>query len=210
LKKVLGFLVKSIIAGIFIAVGGTAFLSLDNKVLGAVFFSIGLFAIVTCGLNLYTGKVGYIFDNKPVYLIEVCAALVGNFIGTNLVGFALRFTRIYDALHEKAIAVCSAKLDDSVGSILILSILCGMLMYFAVNGHKTLDNPLGKYLSVFLGVIVFILCGFEHSIANMYYFSVAGWSLKAFGYLGIMVIGNALGGVLIPLCMKIVRKTEGK
>jgi len=69
-----------------------------------------------------------------------------------------------------------------------------------------IPDPVGKYLAVFLGVIVFILCGFEHSIANMYYFAVAGWTLKALGYLGLMILGNAVGGVCIPLCVKLVKK----
>ena len=208
MKDVFKFLIKSILAGIMIAVGGTVFLSLESKVLGAVFFSIGLFMIVTCGFNLYTGKVGYIFDNKPRYLIEVGVTVVGNFIGTNLVGYALRLTRIYGAVSEKAAAICQTKLSDSVISILVLSCLCGMLMYLAVNGYKAVNDPVGKYLSVFLGVIVFILCGFEHSIANMFYFSVAGWSPKAFGYLTLMIVGNAIGGVFIPLCTKAVKALE--
>ena len=207
MKKVLTFFIKSILAGIMIAVGGTVFLSLDNKVLGAVFFSIGLFMIVTGGLNLYTGKVGYIFDNKPSYLIEVLTTVVGNFVGTLAVGVLLRFTRIYDAISTKAAGMCQTKLNDNVISILFLSLMCGMLMYLAVNGYKVISDPVGKYAAVFLGVVVFILCGFEHSIANMYYFSVSRtWSPKAFGYMGLMILGNACGGVLIPLCLKAVKK----
>lgn len=209
MKKVTQYLIKSILAGIMIAVGGTVFLSLENKVLGASFFSIGLFMIVMRELNLYTGKVGYIVENKPEYLIEVFTTLIGNFIGTFLVGTILRFTRIYDAISLKAQGMCQTKLDDSIISIIILSILCGMLMYLAVNGYKIMKDPIGKYLSVFLAVVVFILCGFEHSIANMYYFSVAGMlSIKAFGYLGLMILGNAMGGVIFPLCQKGINKLE--
>ena len=83
-------------------------------------------------------------------------------------------------------------------------------MYLAVNGYRDGKDNVHKYASVFLSVIVFILCSFEHSIANMYYFSVAGWSLKAFGYLGIMIIGNGVGGVFVPLGEKIIKKCEAK
>ena len=72
---------------------------------------------------------------------------------------------------------------------------------------KEIKDDFGKYASIFLCVIVFILCGFEHSIANMYYFSIAGlWGSKAFLYLLIMVLGNTVGGVFIPLCDKIKSK----
>ena len=48
--------------------------------------------------------------------------------------------------------------------------------------------------------MVFILCGFEHCVANMYYFSVAGmWSGKALVYLLVMTLGNSVGGILFPL-----------
>ena len=210
MKKIIQYLIKSILAGMMIAIGGTIFLSLENKVLGASFFGIGLFMIVTRGLNLYTGKVGYIFDNKPAYLIEVFVTVIGNFIGTFLIGFILRFTRLFETINTKAVGMCDIKLNDSVLSIFILSILCGMLMYLAVNGYRDGKDNVHKYASVFLAVIVFILCGFEHSIANMYYFTVAGWSLKAFGYLAVMIIGNGIGGVIVPLCDKLVKKLQEK
>ena len=208
MRKVLSYLVKSILAGIMIGIGGTIFLSLDNKVIGASLFAIGLFMIVINGFNLYTGKVGYIFDNKPKYLVEVLVTIIGNFIGTFMVGFMLKYTRVYTALHEKALTMCNVKLNDSIFSILILSMLCGMLMYLAVNGYKVMKDNFAKYASVFLCVIVFILCSFEHSIANMYYFSVAGWTLKSFEYLLIMIVGNGIGGVFVPLMTKLKNYLE--
>lgn len=208
MKQIFLFLVKSFLAGIMIAVGGTIFLSLENKIIGASLFAIGLFMIVINGFNLYTGKVGYIFDNKPKYLIEVLVTILGNFIGTFMIGFLLRFTRIYETIHIKAKSICSIKLNDSIISILILSILCGMLMYLAVNGYKVMKDTFARYACVFLCVIVFILCSFEHSIANMYYFAVAGYSLKAFYYLGLMILGNGIGGVFIPLMTKLKNYLE--
>lgn len=204
MKKIFSLLIKSVLAGIMIAVGGTVFLSVDNKVIGAIFFAIGLFMIVVRSFNLYTGKVGYIFDNGPKYLIEVLIAIIGNFIGTFLVGFILKFTRIYNEINIKAINLVNVKLCDNILSIFVLSVMCGLLMFLAVDGYKTINDSLGKYLAVFLGVIVFILCGFEHSIANMYYFSVANvWNTQVFGYLGIMILGNAIGGNIIPIFNKL-------
>ena len=210
MKNIIIFLIKSIMAGMMIAIGGTVFLMSDNKVIGASFFTIGLFMIVTRGLNLYTGKVGYIFENNPKYLIEVLVTIIGNFIGTFLVGFILKFTRIFETINAKAISICDAKLNDNIISIIFLSIMCGMLMYLAVNGFRDGKDNVAKYASVFLSVIVFILCGFEHSIANMYYFTVAGWSLHAFGYLGLMVLGNGIGGVIVPLTEKLRKKLGEK
>lgn len=190
-----------------IAIGGTVFLSIENKVIGASLFSIGLFGVLIYNLNLYTGKIGYLITNFNLkYIKELIITLIGNFIGACSVGFILRYTRIYDKIYEKSLILANTKLNDNILSIFILSIFCGLLMYFAVNGFKK-QTDFGKYLVVYLGVAVFILCGFEHCIANMYYFSVADiWSLKTLGYTGIMVLGNSIGSFIIPLCNLVIKE----
>lgn len=199
-------LFKSFLAGIMIAIGGTVFLSIENKVIGASLFSIGLFGVLIYNLNLYTGKIGYLITNFNLkYIKELIITLIGNFIGACSVGFILRYTRIYDKIYEKSLTLANTKLNDNILSIFILSIFCGILMYYAVNGFKK-QTDFGKYLVVYLGVAVFILCGFEHCIANMYYFSVADiWSLKTLGYTGIMVLGNSIGSFIIPLCNLVIK-----
>ena len=93
--------------------------------------------------------------------------------------------------------LCRDKLEDSVVSIFLLAVFCNILIYIAVEGFRRNPHELGKYLSLFFGVAVFILCGFEHCIANMYYFSIAGlWDGKALLYLLVMTFGNAIGGIL--------------
>lgn len=201
-------LIKGILAGIMIGIGGCVNLSLNNKVLGAVFFGIGLFVIVTRQLNLFTGKIGYVVNNDLSYLKEVIFTLFGNFIGTFLIAKALKYTRISNLIITKATNLSNIKLSDNLVSIFILSVLCGILMFIAVDGYKNMKDEIAKYLSVFLCVIVFILSGFEHSIANMYYFAMAKvniWSFKVALYLFVMILGNTCGGILIPLCEKLLK-----
>lgn len=207
MKYNIEILIKSILAGIMIGIGGTIYLSLDNKIVGSILFAIGLFIIVVYSFNLYTGKIGYLINNfNKKYIRELIITLMGNFIGTFFVGFILKYTRIYTMISEKAKTLADIKLNDTLISILILSLFCGILMYLAVNTYKEVKDT-GKYLAVFLGVIVFILCGFEHCIANMYYFSVSStWSLNTLLYLLAMILGNSLGGILIPLCNKVIKK----
>lgn len=207
MKYNIEILIKSILAGIMIGIGGTIYLSLDNKIVGSILFAIGLFIIVVYSFNLYTGKIGYLINNfNKKYIRELIITLIGNFIGAFFVGFILKYTRIYNMISEKAKTLADIKLNDTLISILILSLFCGILMYLAVNTYKEVKD-IGKYLAVFLGVIVFILCGFEHCIANMYYFSVSStWSLNTLLYLLVMILGNSLGGILIPLCNKVIKK----
>jgi len=197
--KCVNYLIKGVFAGFLIGIGGTAYLAVSSSYMGAFLFSIGLLMICIYGMNLYTGKIGYIIVEKINYIYELILTLLGNFIGTYIAGFLIRNTR-FVSYQNKAISLSEIKLNDNYLSIFILSIFCGMLMYIAVNNYKKLDNSLGKYLSIILCVMVFILCGFEHCVANMYYFSVANvWSLQAFVMLGIMVLGNSLGSIVISL-----------
>lgn len=191
---------KAVLAGVCIALGGIVYLSVENKIIGSLLFTIGLYAIVLNGLFLYTGKIGYLVveQNKKEYLKILLTTWIGNLVGTGIGALAVLQTRI-SGIAENVDAICANKLVDSPVSIFILAVFCGMLMYIAVDGFKEKGNP----LILFMGVSVFILSGFEHCIANMFYFSLAGvWSVKAFLYLLIMTAGNSIGGILIPLIKK--------
>ena len=64
--------------------------------------------------------------------------------------------------------------------------------------QQNYKNEIGKYVGIFMCVTVFILCGFEHCVANMFYFSVASaWTWKTLLYVLIMVLGNSVGSIII-------------
>ena len=202
MKKYLQILLKSILAGLMIVIGGTVNLSLGG-IAGSILFAIGLFMIVVNGYNLYTGKIGYLFNNGWKFIIELILTLFGNLMGTIGGGYLLLLTRVGGKLQTIANTICETKLNDTWYSILILSIFCGMLMYLAVNLYKELKD-VGKYIAVFICVSVFILCGFEHCVANMYYFSVANmWSWNTILYLLIMILGNSIGSLIIAIGNKL-------
>ena len=181
-----------------IGVGAIAFLSVSDKVLGSFLFSIGLLTVCMYGMNLYTGKIGYIINNKVSYLKEVLLGLLGNLIGSLLVGNLALLTRNGAAISTKANDMCAIKLGDSLLSIFMLSAFCELLIHIAVNNYKKINTEIGKYAGIFMCVMVFILCGFEHSIANMTYITIAGvWSLKALLYELVMILGNAAGALFI-------------
>jgi len=74
------------------------------------------------------------------------------------------------------------------------------MMYIAVNNFKHAKDLISKYIGIFMCVMVFILCGFEHCVANMFYFSLANvWNADVFLYLIIMVLGNSLGSIVIAM-----------
>lgn len=203
MKKVF---ISAILAGCAIGFGGTVFLSVENKVLGSMFFTVGLFIVCTMKLHLYTGKVCYIFQNDKKYLLSIPVIWLGNLVGTSVVAAMVRLSRIA-TISERAMSMCEVKLADNLVSIFLLSMLCNIFIYIGVDGYNNNPHEIGKYLSLFFGVMVFILCGFEHCVANMFYFSVAGaWSLKTVLYLLVMTLGNAAGGVIFPLVRNYLSK----
>ena len=180
-----------------ISIAGMTYLSISNHVIGSLLFSIGLLVICMYGMNLYTGKIGYVLINKKDYIYELILTLFGNFVGTFLSAKLILLTR-FSSASETASKIVSLKLGDNMLSIFILSMFCGILMYIAVNNYKKLNTDIGKYGCIFLCVMTFILCGFEHCVANMYYFSMASaWSLKSLCYMFIMILGNSIGSILI-------------
>lgn len=199
LKKNINILFKGIYAGMMIGIGGTVYLSISNSIIGAIFFSVGLLTICIYKMNLYTGMIGYIIENKLNYIVTLLLTLIGNFIGTMITSLLVLNTRIAN-LSVRAKEISSIKINDNYLSIFILSIFCGMLMYIAVNTFKKEKDSIVRYLAIFICVIVFILSGFEHCIANMYYISLAKlWSLKAVLSMLIMVLGNSVGSIFIAI-----------
>ena len=204
ITKHLDILLRSLLAGIMIGIGGIIYLSCDNKYIGSFLFGLGLFTILTFGFNLYTGKIGYAVGNKPSYIIDLIFIWLGNLIGTMIVGLSVQLTRVEGSLTEKAHLLCEIKLNDNLISIFVLSVFCGLLMFIAADGYKNLTNQAAQVVVVFLPVMVFILSGFEHCVANMFYFTAGNmWNVKSVVWLLTMTAGNSVGGMLIPMVRKI-------
>lgn len=198
-KSYLNTLVLAIVAGLAIGVGGCTFLTLENKLLGTFMFTAGLCTICFHGLNLFTGKMGYVVNEKPAYIIDLLIIWIGNLIGTYIMAECVLHTRV-SGNFEIAKSMCETKMNDSYSSLFILAIFCGFLMFVAVDGYKQSKNA----VILFMCVAAFIFCGFEHCIADMFYFSIArAWSAEACLRIIVITFGNVLGGVIIPLARKL-------
>lgn len=199
MKRYFKIFFLAILAGFCIGIGGTVYLSLENKIVGSLLFACGLYAICTQGLYLFTGKVGYIVNRDVKYIIDVLITWLGNLIGTGLCAGAVLISRIGLKIYMMASEVSLIKFNDNYLSLFSLGIMCGLLMYIAVDGYKKTNNP----LILFVPVSVFILCGFEHCIADMFYFWASGvMNIKAIVVLLIITLGNSIGGILIALVQK--------
>jgi len=199
--------IKAILAGIAIGIGGMAFISVRGGALGAFLFSIGLLSVFIGDFYLFTGKVSSIVRRQQIPWILMI--LFGNFFGATLMGILYRLIASPDSI-EFAVDICNAKLLEG-WRVIPLGALCNMLIYIAtlfydVPAEKQMRSVVGMRINlenpipVILCVMVFILSGFEHSIANMFYFAAASSSLRGLDvlqYLGLNILGNAIGGILI-------------
>ena len=198
-----------ILSGLLISIGGAVFLSCMGdglpygKYIGAFFFSTALLCICIKGYSLYTGKIGYILSKHSKEDLSVLLlGLLGNALGTIACGYLLAVT--FPALKETAFELCKLKLAQGYGFGLLRACFCGVLVYLAVDIYRNEKSVLG----IIFCIPVFILSGYEHSIADIFYFAASGIaSIEAFGYLVMILLGNSIGALVIP-ALKSFRKTE--
>lgn len=201
-------LFSGLCAGVMIGVGGTVYLACESKVVGSLLFCIGLVTVCTYGLKLFTGAIGYLLTDgtKPLgtRLAQATAIWLGNLCGTWLTAQAVLLSR--PVLAEKAGAVAVAKLALAPGQVFILAVFCGMLMYLGVDIYRNQQGT-HRLVGIFLAVPVFILAGFEHSIANMYYLKLGMGTLlhgQTMVLLLVATLGNSLGAALFAGAQKIL------
>jgi nitrite transporter NirC len=190
---------KAIMAGVYIGLAGLIYLSLENKLIGALLFSFGLLVVVTRGYYLYTGKVGYLLPYQKGYLYVLLKTILGNLIGIAVVAFLFRVTGI-NSIVEEASDLYQFKLSYLWYETLALAFFCGMMMYIAVDSFVKVKHDFAKVLILVFAVMIFILSKFEHSVANMLYLFLSdSYSIKSILYLILMIIGNGLGAVTLNL-----------
>ena len=193
-------IIDGVLAGILIALGGAVYLACVNtetpysRYIGAFLFSLALVCICMRGYSLYTGKIGLLYEKhtkEDISVLLLC--LLGNLIGTLLCGYLLAF--MLPSLKETALNLCTGKLEQGYGFGFLRAVFCGILVYLSVDIYRNNKSTLG----ILLCIPAFILSGFEHSIADMFYFAASGIvSVEAFLYLLMILLGNSVGGLLIP------------
>jgi nitrite transporter NirC len=183
-------LIKGVYAGFMIGIGGMVYLSAESKTVGSLLFSFGLLTIVTQGFFLYTGKIGFVKSVKE--LPDMGIIILGNYAGTYVAALLARLANV----NISTVQLAEKKLAATVPSVFFLSVLCGIMMYLAIDNYNKSKN----IVFIIAPVMIFILSGFEHSVANMFYFHLAGaYSLRAFAYLLVMAAGNGIGAKIFSL-----------
>ena len=185
MKKKLNLVTKAMGASLLIALGDIALLKLGNPI-GPVIFALGLLGVCYMGLNLFTGKCGFLFKDKMSFN-DLMMILLVNLVTGYLIGY------IYNYCDSAVVANALSRVNgyEMSFAFFIKSVLCGVVMYIAVYLYRK-NTPLG----IIYGIPLFIFCAFQHCIANIITLGVAhtfSWTIV------LCIIGNFLGSLLMWL-----------
>lgn len=209
-------LLMSIMAGMYIALGAQGFIVTYNNVfIRAGVFPVGLMLIVLVGGELFTGNCLMTFAllQKKIkftcYIKILLQVLVGNLIGGLAVAGLLYYGGIYNdpVMSELIVKIADVKLSLTFMQILSRGILCNILVSLGVWFATTSKDTTGKILGCWFPVMLFVLCGYEHVVANMFYLPMASIFDSSITLTDIILknfipaaIGNYIGGgLLVPL-----------
>lgn len=224
---VLEMLILSFLAGMFIALGAavtnTAGHSIGNvsaiRILSGLLFPGGLTLVVLMGGELFTGNCLMCISvlekqaKLPGVLKNWAAVYVGNLAGSLFTAFAcakfgqMNYSGGGLAVFTMTLAVskCSLPFENAF----VLGVFCNILVCFAVLAAMSAKDTAGKVIGLFFPICFFAICGFEHSIANMYYIPAgifassvpeyAAQALEAGVDLSVLTWGNFFLKNLIPV-----------
>ena len=225
------------LAGMYIAIAGVAATICNNsfsKLVGSLVFPAGLAMILVAGAELFTGDCLMIIScvEKKISAGKLAVSLLtvylGNFAGSLFVTAMAVCGGTLDGCAEAVVATASAKVGMSFSAAFIRGVMCNIIVCVAVWMAFAAKTASGKIICSYMPIMVFVMCGFEHCVANMFYIpagilEAARNGLEA-GTLGIgsmftgnlipVTAGNIVGGFLVAMiywCIYLKgRKTEGK
>ena len=205
-KRFIAEILNGFLAILSVGIGCIVFLSCDNVYVGAILFSVALLTVCIMKFSLFTGKIGYIVENfNKEHMLLCVACLIGNVLGSLLLGTIAKIGM--PLLELKASALVATKLTQTPIQTIIRAFLCGVIIHVAVHMYNHKDSLAG----IILGIPTFILSGFEHSIADMFYMVLASsFTLESALFIFFVLIGNSLGGIITPLIEKLVQKLHPK
>lgn len=219
LKRIIENLVLGIAAGLAIAFGSAAYIACSyygSAIAGSIFFSCGLLLVCAFGFKLYTGKIGKVFEHKRVFLLDLLIMYFGNFVGAIGCGLLSYLTipneKYANLINDIAISkmVSIGNIGNEWYKVLILAFFCGLLVYLGVEIFMKAEHGITKVVGLVLCVAVFVICGYSHCIANMYYLSVSNFIFlyPAESFLGLLIstIGNSIGAIFIWLIIYLSQK----
>lgn len=221
---ILKMLILGIFAGAFVGFGAHADIIMIQtmsktmdigfaKFMGAAVFPVGIIFVVVAGAELFTGNCLIslsVFSKKETMknmLKNWTFVYIGNFIGSIVLAYMLAKSGLYGGdAAVKAIAIAEGKAHMAISPAIIRGIMCNVMVVLAVWMQVGAKDISGKIFIMWFPVMTFVLSGFEHCIANMYFIPLGKflgaeltWAEMWLNNLIPVTIGNIIGGaVIIP------------
>ncbi len=207
----------AILAGMFIAaagVGAAIGAAAVGKLAAACIFPAGLAMVILAGSELFTGNCMMVIAvaerrlTVKKLLLSWLIVYAGNFVGGVIVSALAVYGGTFAAYYDSLIATAVAKTSLSFGEAFFRGIMCNILVCLGVWMAFASKDAGGKVICLFFPIMVFVLCGYEHCIANMFYvpgglFCCARYGIAAEGLswgaffvknLLPVTLGNIVGG----------------
>lgn len=180
--------INAISAAMMISIASYCNLICGNKYVGAVLFAFGLIAVCRYSMSLFTGMAGYIVKKNALEFTVVTAVNCVFAFGFGVLG------SFNPAVREKAAEVCTGKLSNNLLWLFVSAIFCGILIYLGVDIFK----KHGTYIGIIFSIPVFVLCGFDHTVADLFYYGAAGnYNAADLLVLPVLIAGNIVGSSII-------------
>lgn len=209
-----------ILAGLFIGFGGLGNIIISQtlgnidvglaKFAGAAVFPVGLMLVVIAGAELFTGNnlMTLSFMEKKITLSQMFRnwgiVWIANLVGSLLLVLIVFYGGVLSGdAATKSIAIAEAKASIDITTLIFRAILCNTLVVLAVWMATSAQDIISKIFACWFPIMLFVLCGFEHSVANMYFIPM-GMILGAKVTMAQLIknlvfvsIGNMIGGAII-------------
>lgn len=210
-----------ILAGFYIGLGGHVFLVAMQqgmgRVVGGLVFSSGLVMVVIAGAELFTGNI-ILIVSAMTGVISVrrmlrnwAAVYAGNFLGAYVLALLVGASGLLGTpaalspVGELAAKIAATKLATPFGQAFVLGVLCNICVLLALIMATLARDVVSKICCIAIPIMIFVACGFEHCIANMYLIPVGlvaqgvpgGWNWAMWGNFIPVTLGNIVGGVAI-------------
>ena len=228
--KTLRLLIWALLAGAYIAFGAQASQMVSfnlladpdslgmGRLVSAAVFPVGLMMVVLCGAELFTGNclmiIG-VLDRKiriSGMLRNWVLVYLGNFLGALLVVALMKSTGLWKTgsglLGASVIKTAQAKVQLSFGQAFVRGILCNWLVCLAVWMSTGARETVSKIFAIWFCIGLFVISGFEHSIANMYFIPAgiaaaadSGLAQLAGCDVSVLTAGNFLVKNLLPVTL---------
>ena len=228
-------ILKSLAAGLFIGIGGFIFLltkwgftelstrtnSSKNVIeignfISSAMFSIGLILVCVFKMLLYTGKIGLIFEeNQSIkFYISLLIMVIFNILSAGIFGYIInrifkKCSAFINLINTVAQSKNNLQTTNDYIKCFIQGLFCGACVHAGVRGYATIKNKYKGIFTIVWFVCMFVYSGFQHCIANSFYFACANqFKSKSFINVLICILGNSLGTLPVAFIMSTISTTS--